>query len=132
MSPRKWKIGIASLCAVGVAVVVGSITWSPSLFGHFDSTTLMGLHDSEDVLTFSNDVVTWETCCGDTAVGNCEPLPDGTWAWHLVMGKTKPTTNEFVLNPGLFYLRCYETSTPTKVYRLRRRLSAPKEIGEDN
>ena len=91
----------------------------------------MGLHDSEDVLTFSNGVVTWETCCGDTPVGTIERLPDGAWAWHLVMGKKKPTTNELVLRPGLFSLSCNETSSPTNVYRLKRRLSAPKKIGED-
>jgi len=127
MSPRKWKIGIGSLCAVGMAVAVGSIACRRAPFGHFDSTTLMGLHDSEDVLTFSNGVVTWETCCGDTPVGSCERLPDGNWAWHLVMGKKKRTTNELVLQPGLFWLSCYETNTPTNIYRLRRKLSAPKE-----
>lgn len=127
MSPRKWKIGIGSLCAVGVAVAVGSIVCSRAPFGHFDSTILMGRHDSEDVLTFSNGIVTWETCCGDQPVGSCERLPDGTWAWHLVMGKKKQTTNEIVVQPGLFWLSCYETSTPTKIYKLRRRLSAPKD-----
>jgi hypothetical protein len=128
MSPRKWKIGIGSLCVVGVAVAIGSIACSRAPFGHFDSTTLMGLHDSADVLTFSNGVVLWETCCGGKEVGSFTHLPDGRWTWQFASGsKKKPSTNEFVLQPGLFTLRCYETSTPTNIYSLRRRLFAPKE-----
>jgi hypothetical protein len=99
--------------------------------GYFGCSKLLP-HDGTDVLHLTKGIATWETCCGDQIVGTYSRSADGLWIWRCVLGKTKPETNEFILQPGLFSLTCIQRNSPTNVFRFPRRLSAPKEIGKDD
>jgi hypothetical protein len=93
-------------------------------FGYFDSTTLMGHHDDDDILHFKKGAVTWETCCGNSAVGTFS-RSNGVWTWTFTTGRKRPTTNTFSLHPGVFSLICIDAARPTNVFRLTRRVFSP-------
>lgn len=131
LSPQVKRAAILSLCVVGLALVVLSALCGQRPIGYFGCYKLLP-HASTDVLHFTNGIAILETCCGDETVGTYGRSSDGSWIWLCVMGKKKPVTNEFVLRPGLFSITCIQRSEPTNIFRLPRRLSAPKENGEED
>jgi hypothetical protein len=99
--------------------------------GYLDSTTIMGHHADDDVLSLAGGTVTWKTCCGDKPVGSYSRSPDGTWLWYDVTGKKNPVTNACILRPGVFSLTCVDTKRPERVWTLKRRLFPPRSIDAD-
>ena len=79
-------------------------------------------HDSCDVLTFSNGTVTLQTCCGDESWGSYQRAADGRWVWTWRHGGKKPTTNTYIIEPGVFTISCTDTQSPSSSFTLRRRL----------
>ncbi len=93
--------------------------------GYFDSTSILGHHDKEDVLEVAYGTVTWRTCCGDTEAGTFSRQPDGQWIWNYTQGNKSRSRATVVIEPGLLWLACHEVGKPDKVWKLRRRLIAP-------
>jgi len=118
------------LLAVAVVVAAAAIplTWflHRQPVGYFDSTTILALHDMEDVVEFAYGVVTCRTCCGNEMAGRFEQRPDGTWLWHYESPQKKsPFRKTLVITPGVFSLTCRDPEKPDKTWQLRRRLTAP-------
>jgi hypothetical protein len=121
---RKRKVVFISVLTAALVLVVLSALFRQRPLGKFASYKMM-LHDTGDVLRFTNGMVSWETCCGQQFVGNYEKSQHGEWIWHmrLSMGKKKPPlTNDYILGPGLIWLTCKDASAPTNNWRLRRSL----------
>lgn len=114
---------------VGLLLMAGlflSSYLAASPVGYFDSTTILGHHDVEDVVEFAYGVVTYRTCCGQETAGRFEHRADGTWLWHYEgPHKKNPFRKTLVITPGVFSLACRDPEKPEKTWQLRRRLTAP-------
>jgi len=124
-SVRKKRLAAAAL-VVGLTLLAFALVLHRSPLGYFDSTTIMGHHADDDVLSLSAGAVTWKTCCGDSAVGTFSRSPDGRWLWQEVRGKKNLKTNVCILRPGVFSLKITDTDRPERVWTLRRRLFPPR------
>ena len=117
---------IVLACLVLVAGSFVSLYLASSPVGYFDSTTILGYHDAEDVVEFAYGVVTYRTCCGQETAGRFEQSADGTWLWHYEgPQKKKPFRKTLVIKPGVLSLACRDPEKPDKTWQLRRRISAP-------
>lgn len=79
-------------------------------------------HDKSDYLSFSNHVVTLNTCCGNIAFGTYRQDASGQWIWTQPHGTNPPSFH--LLQPGAFTITCVDTQNPSSTFTLRRRLSA--------
>jgi hypothetical protein len=132
MPLRKKRLSAAAL-VLGPALLVLVVVLQRTPLGYFDSTTIMGHHAEDDVLSFSDGAVTWKTCCGDSATGTYSRSPDGTWLWQEIWGKKSPKTNVCILRPGVFSLTCIDAARPERVWTLKRRLFPPRTFdGHEN
>ena len=119
---------ILTLCLAAAMLVLLAIHTSKQPVGYFDSTTILGLHDVDDVVEFAYGTVTVRTCCGDMSAGRFERTEDGHWLWHYEgPGKKNPYRRTLAVEPGLFSLKCQDPADPQKSWKLRRRLTAPSE-----
>lgn len=116
---------------LGSILVAFVLVLRSSPLGYFDSTTILGDHADDYVLSFSGGAVTWKTCCGDKHVGSYSRSSEGTWVWLDVRGKQNPQTNVFILLPGLFSMTCIHTNRPERVWTLPRRLFPPNDMFAD-
>lgn len=124
---RHRKAAIVSACLLGLTLVGLSAVFSQKPIGRFGSYKMLP-HAGDDVFYFTNGLVSHETCCGQRLLGSYERSSDGTWIWRYEVGQKKVYTNEFVLEPGLFWMTCTDIKSPTNTWRLPRRLFAPKEM----
>ena len=124
---RHRKAAVVSACVFSLGLLGLSAVFSQKPIGRFGSYNMLG-HDSGDAICFKNGLITNETCCGQVFVGTYERSSDGAWIWHYMIGKKKVFTNDFILQPGLFWLTCTELKAQTNTWRLPRRLFAPKEM----
>ena len=131
MTPLRKKSLAAAAFVVGLVLLSLALVLHRTPLGYFDSTTIMGHHADDDVLSFSGGAVTWKTCCGDSAVGTYSRSPDGTWLWQVVWGKKNLKTNVCILRPGVFSLKCTDTDRPERVWTLKRRLFPPRSFDAD-
>lgn len=123
MTPLRKRNLAAAAFVLGLVLLALVLRRTP--LGYFDSTTIMGYHADDDVLSLSGGAVTWKTCCGDSAVGTYSRSPEGTWLWQLIWGEKNLKTNVCILRPGVFSLKCTDMDRPERVWTLKRRLFPP-------
>jgi hypothetical protein len=104
--------------AVGASFVVSRLRSEPA--GQLLAYPITG-HDSGDVVVFSKGVVTLQTCCGNESWGTYATTSDGRWLWIWVAGTTKPRTNMFFIEPGVFITTFTEAQNVSS-FSLRRRV----------
>jgi hypothetical protein len=131
MTPLRRKRLTITACLLGVILIALAVVLRSAPFGYFDSTTIMGHHADDDVLSLSGGTVTWKTCCGDKLVGSYSRSSGGTWLWQDVWETKNPKTNVCILHPGVFSLTCIDTKRPERVWTLKRRLFPPRSIDAD-
>lgn len=120
MTPKTiaW-VTVLTVLIVGASALCWKLRAEPG--GEFHSYPIVP-HDSCDLLTFSNGIVTWHTCCGDESWGSYQRETDGRWVWTWPHRGKKPSTNYYVIQPGAFTVTCTDTQSPFSSFTLRRRV----------
>ncbi len=127
-------------CAALAALIVAMVICQREPIGYFNSYKLMP-HADDDVLHFTNGIVSYETCCGDTLEGYYRRTTNSTWVWDRtyrrkskvtndiagviqISTRTNIFTNQLHLEPGLFGLTVVDDKGKRTVW-LRRAFFPP-------
>lgn len=129
---KRWAVlprSIVWLCGIITVALIPLWLYTASRpVGYFDSTTILGYHDSDDVVEFAYGTVTRRTCCGDGRAGRFERSANGEWLWlYESPGGKIPYRRTFTIVPGLFWLKCLDRDNPEQTWRLKRRIFAPDQ-----